>query len=121
MNDSSHSSIEDTEKKALHNALLRSYKNIRKGVLGYNWEEVEQSFRSFCAQHSGSIPQWFVNEYVFQAMRRWADDDLDEVLRHFANFMNRAAEEEIINAIAEREQLRQALDSPFEQQKKNGS
>jgi hypothetical protein len=102
------------EQKALHGELLRTFGLLRKGVTACDWDAVEDSFRAFCDKHADAIPAWFADEYVFQAMRLWADDHLDEVIRHFANFVNRAAGVDLVDAVAEREVLHQALESPFE-------
>ncbi len=114
MSDAKQSPALPPEQLALHGSLTRTYKLIRKGVVGCDWDAVDEGFRNFCGHHTDLIPQWFVDEYVFQAMRLWAEGQLDEVLRHFANFVNRAAGQDLIDAVAERALLRTALDSPFE-------
>jgi len=50
-------------------------------------------------------------------MRLWSNDQLDECLRHFAGFINRAAGQDLVDASAERALVRQALDAPPEKDK----
>jgi hypothetical protein len=77
-----------------------------------DWDEVEGVFRRFCGAHDDLIPQWYVDEYVFQAMRLWADGHIGQLLRHFANFVNRAAGTSLIDAVAEAEAVREARVAP---------
>ena len=102
------------EAAALHKDLLQTYAQIRQSLFFYNWAEVEHSFFALCKRLDA--PSAFIEEYVFQAMRYWSSDQLDECLRHFAFFINRLAETELIDASAERALVRQALDTPYEKE-----
>ena len=104
----------DIDPKALHKDLLRSYQVMRHALFFFDWGSLEAEYRDLCRRYDAHIPSWFANEYVFQAMRLWESDQLDEALRHFANFINRAAGEDIVDASAERDLVRKALDAPPE-------
>ena len=99
-----------SEAQALHKDLRNSYAQIRHALFFYNWAEVEHTFWALCERYNAHIPAWFAEEYVFQAMRLWASDQLGECLRHFAGFINRAAGQDLIDAGAERDLVRQLLD-----------
>lgn len=98
----------------MHKSLRSTFNRIHQSVLQHNWEEAEEAFRNFCAAHADAIPQWYVDEYVFQAMLLWADDAIDQTLRHFAAFINRAAGSALIDGEAIAEEVRAAKRAPDE-------
>jgi len=101
---------------AMHRALRLTFNRIHQSVLQHNWGEAEEAFRQFCGAHADAIPQWYVDEYVFQAMLLWAEDAIDLTLRHFAAFINRAAGSALIDGEAVAEEVRAARRAPDEQQ-----
>lgn len=101
---------------AMHRALRHTFNLIHASVLQHNWGDAEEAFRQFCSAHADAIPQWYVDEYVFQAMLLWADDAIDQTLRHFAAFINRAAGTPLIDGEAVAEEVRAARRAPDEQQ-----
>lgn len=92
--------------------LEATFTRIRRGTLRCDWVEVENAFRRFCEAHDDVVPKWFVDEYVFQAMRLWADGHLGQLLRHFASFVNRAAGAPLVDEVGEAEAIREALFAP---------
>jgi hypothetical protein len=101
---------------AMHRALRQTFNRIHVSVLQHNWGDAEEAFRQFCAAHADAIPQWYVDEYVFQAMLLWAEDAIDLTLRHFAAFINRAAGSPLIDGESVAEEVRAARRAPDEQQ-----
>lgn len=60
------------------------------------------------------IPDWFADEYLFQAMRLWSEGHMPQVLRHFGKFINRAAGSALVDAVTESDAMRAALNAPLE-------
>lgn len=100
--------------RSLHESLSQTYRTIRRGVVRHDWAMAEHAFCEFCQAHADLIPTWWVDEYVFQAMRLWSEGQVDEALRHFANFINRAAGEPLVDAAGDAQLVREALSSPPE-------
>jgi hypothetical protein len=72
-----------------------AFDEVRAALVRGNWLEAENTFTAFCAAQGGAIPAWFEDEYIFAAMRLWADGRLAQLLRHFRVFFERATGREL--------------------------
>lgn len=69
------------------NEARKTYESILEAVMRGDWSEMDARFRTFCALYE--VPDWYQDEAVFQAMKLWKQERVQELVRHLALVLDR--------------------------------
>jgi hypothetical protein len=73
---------------------LETYDLIKRSFERGNWAELERTFREFVSAYP--IPEWYIDEVVFQGMKLWKEDRPTDLLRNFGRVLDRVAGEPVV-------------------------
>ncbi|MDX1579769.1 MAG: hypothetical protein R3266_14890 [Gemmatimonadota bacterium] len=73
-----------------------TYAQIKAALGDGKWAEMEDAFRSFVEAYP--IPDWYVEETIFQGMKLWHEQRPADLLRSFGRVLDRVAGEPVVDA-----------------------